>query len=353
VKTLWKRLAQSSFIVKWTNWEFYPVYIANIPVVLFWIYFGFRSRSLFFFSTVNPVIETGGVLGESKINILNRLPENLIPKTLFIQKDDLHLAHILELMATAGIEFPVIVKPDIGERGFLVEKLESPQALRQYLMQNTIDLIVQEFIDLPVEISVLYYRQPGTTQGTVTSICLKKHLTVSGDGISTVEVLMRKYPRARFQIDRFRKNYPEVLQLVPLSGESIELEPIGNHCRGTTFLCGNHYIDNDLEQVFDAISTQVEGIYYGRFDIKCKSLELLKQNKGFKILEFNGVASEPAHIYDPKYSTLKAYKEIYKHWSIIYKLSKIQRGLGVRPMTWPEAFVSFRNYFRHMSQARH
>jgi len=352
VKQLWRNVQQSSFYVKWTNWEYYPLYLANIPTVLFWLYFGIRSRSLFYFSTVNPVIETGGVLGESKINIYNRLPKKTYPKTIYVEKKDKSLSSVLNAIKIRGLEFPLIVKPNIGERGFLVEKISSKEKLEKYLEEIAVDFIIQEFIDYPIEISVLYHRFPDAEHGKITSICEKKNLSVIGDGSATVEELMIAYPRARFQVERFRKDYPEKLFNIPSKGEEFELEPIGNHCRGTTFLNGNKYIDTQLEKVFDAIAIQMKGIHYGRFDMKCKSIDLLKKGEGFKILEFNGIASEPAHIYDPSYSTWQAYKDIYKHWKIIFQLSKVQREKGVSAMSISDAINSIRTYRHYMKLAR-
>ena len=125
MKKKWQRFKQSTFFVKLRSWEYWPVYITNIPVIGFWLFFAIRSRALFFFSAVNPVIETGGVLGESKINILNRLPKYTIPKTIFIKKETENFDWILKQMKSEGIIFPIIAKPDVGERGFLVEKVEN------------------------------------------------------------------------------------------------------------------------------------------------------------------------------------------------------------------------------------
>ncbi|MFK8006344.1 MAG: hypothetical protein AB8H03_08240 [Saprospiraceae bacterium] len=352
MKNIWQKIQHSSFFVKWTNWEYYPVYIANIPTVFFWLYFGIRARALFFFSSVNPVIETGGVMGESKINIFNRMPEYSIPKTIFIKKENATINSIITILLQKGIKFPFIAKPDVGERGFLVEKIEDKTDLKNYLKKITVDFIIQDFIDSPLEISVLYYRMPDAEKGTITSVCIKKMLSVTGDGKSTIETLMENYPRAKFQLKRFQKDFPTMLLQIPKIDEEIILEPIGNHSRGTTFLNGNHHIDAQLIQVFDKIALQMEGIHYGRFDMKCESIELLRQGKAFKILEFNGIASEPAHIYDPKYSLINAYQDIFNHWKIIYKISKVQRKKGVKSMTWGEAYSSLRDYFKYIKSAK-
>jgi hypothetical protein len=352
VKNIWQKFQHSSFFVKWTNWEYYPVYLANIPTVFFWLYFGIRARALFFFSSVNPVIETGGVMGESKINIFNRMPAYSIPKTVFIKKENATVHSIITILLQKGIVLPFIAKPDVGERGFLVEKIEDKTGLENYLKKITVDFIIQDFIDSPIEISILYYRMPDAKKGTITSICIKKMLSVIGDGESTIETLMEHYPRARFQLERFRKDFPTMLLQVPKAGEEVELEPIGNHSRGTTFLNGNHHIDKKLEEVFDEISLEMEGIHYGRFDIKCESVKLLRQGKAFKILEFNGIASEPAHIYDPEYPLTNAYRDIFNHWKIIYKISEVQRKKGVKSMTWGEAYSSLRDYFKYIKSAK-
>ncbi|MFT5168428.1 MAG: hypothetical protein ACI8P3_003671 [Saprospiraceae bacterium] len=345
-------LFQSPFFIKLFNWEYWPVYLTNIPTVCYWLYFAIRARQLFFFSAVNPVIETGGVLGESKINILNRIPKAIIPKTIFIAIGRANLDYILKAAKDEGICFPLIVKPDIGERGFLVEKINDEKAFADYVNRVNVDFLVQELITYPVEISVLYHRMPDKEKGKITSVCIKKMLTITGDGVSTIETLMKNYPRASLQLNRFQKEQPAILKNIPAAGEIRILEPIGNHSRGTTFLNGNQHIDKQLEAVFDKISLQMENMLYGRFDMKCQSIAALKAGKGFKILEFNGVAGEPAHIYDPEYPLIQAYKDLYQHWKIIYHISQKQMAKGISVMTWKEAVRSVKTYRAYMRNAQ-
>lgn len=348
----WHRFKQTSFFVKWTNWEYYPVTIANIPTVLFWLLFAIRSRDLFFFTKVNPAIETGGVLGESKINILNRIPPEAIPKTLYIKRQGANTADIVSQLFKKGIQFPIVAKPNVGERGFLVQIIKDEKGISDYLKKVKADFIIQDFVDYPLEISVLYYRFPDEETGHISSICIKKNLTVTGDGKSTIQQLMQSYPRARFQLDRFEKDYKELLDVIPEYDEEVLLEPIGNHSRGTTFLNGNEYITEKLVRVFDKIGINMDGIYYGRFDMKCQNMQVLKAGKEFKILEFNGIASEPAHIYDPTYSVLQAYKDIWAHWKIIYRISKVQDEKGVPSMTLKEAWTSIQDYRKYLKMAK-
>ena len=128
--------------------------------------------------------------------------------------------------------------------------------------------------------------------------------------------------------------------------------PFGNHCRGAAFYNGNHLIDSDLESTFDKISHGVEGIYFGRFDIKCQDIESLKQGVDFKILEINGVGAEPAHIYDPEYRLFQALRDIKMQWNIIYQISLQNRRNGVHFMSYKEAYQTLLHLFTYKRFAR-
>lgn len=346
---MWKRFKNSTFYIRWTNWEYYPAYIANIPVVLFWLYFSLKARSLFFFSAANPAIETGGVLGESKIKIIDQIPHSYKPITIFIPKFT-SFEKILQWVKDSKLNFPMIAKPNVGERGLLVEKITSMEELQRYHLRNSLDFLIQEFVDYPLEAAILHYRYPHQSQGTVSSICIKEFLSIEGDGRATVLELMEKKPRARFQIERLSPvlSANGLLNSIPSKGKKVELSTIGNHCKGAKFMNGNALIDEDIKQVFDQISLQLEGIYFCRYDLKCKSMEDLKQGKNFKILEINGVAAEPAHIYDPQYSVLQAYKDLFQQWKVIYEISYYQHRNGVKYMTFREAKKAVKDYLAYM-----
>lgn len=343
---------QSPFFVKLRHWEYWPSSLVYAPAAFFYLYFAIRARRLFYFTAVNPVIETGGVFGESKINILNRIPKEVIPKTVFIPKEKQQVTTIIAAAKSANIPFPLIAKPDVGERGFLVEIIKNEAALAAYLKNINAPFIIQELIDTPLELSVLHYRMPDANTGKITSICIKKTLSVIGDGQSTIEQLMQKKPRARLQLARFQQNYASLLANIPTKGEEVELEPIGNHSRGTTFLNGNHLHSEKLERVFDKIAFQMEDIYYGRFDLKCESIKLLEEGKGISILEFNGVAGEPAHIYDPTYPVWKAYRDIYRHFKIIFKIGQAQKKRGIKSMSFKEIKASYQRYNEYLESAK-
>ena len=275
----------------------------------------------------------GGFAGESKMEILEKFPSNLVPKTLLVRKGDpLDRIHIQRL--EKDLQFPIIAKPDVGERGFKVEKIETLEELAGYSQSCPTDFLLQEYIDLPVELGILYYRYPGKKKGHISSVTIKEFLTVVGDGHSTISQLIMAYPRAKLQYKSLKESYPQLLDQVPKQGEQIQLVPIGNHARGATFLNGNSYIDTELVSRFDELFNSLEGIYFGRLDLKCNSIESIKRGEAFYILEFNGVKSEPTHIYHPGFSLWEAYKVMYRQWKVIYQISiaNHKRGIPYDPL---------------------
>ncbi len=320
------------------------MWAANLPLVFIVIWFALRARQLFFFSAVNPVIETGGMWGESKFNILRRIPDSHVPATILVKQGTDFQAVMQRIQEVGLTDWPVIAKPDVGERGILVKKLMDEAALRDYLSNHPVDFLVQKFVDLPLELAVMCHRMPGSRTTIVSSICIKETLKITGDGHSTVRQLMQSSDRASFQIDRFEAEQPELMRTMPVRGQTIELEPIANHCRGTMFLNGNHHIDEKLTSAFQHVLSKMEDIHYGRFDMKCNSFEHLRSTGEFKVMEFNGIGGEPAHIYDPAYPLLAKYRDIYQHWKVIYQIYKVQAANGVKSMGLGEAIERFRVY---------
>ncbi|MEM7368594.1 MAG: hypothetical protein AAF587_08310 [Bacteroidota bacterium] len=304
------------------------MHLIYTPVYMYYLLLALKARAFVFFSAANPGIDLGGFWGESKMDILNKIPKEWIPKSLFVPKST-SLTTALNQLNQMGISFPIIAKPDVGERGFLVEKIHSQNELKEYRDAYPMNLVLQEFISEPEEVSILYYRYPGKENGKITSVTLKKFLTVTGNGHSTVRELIEAYPRARLQLSVLEEGKASIMQKVLEPGEELQLVPIGNHSRGTTFLNGNAHIDQELLNLFDRISHQLDGIYFGRFDIKCRSMAELKAGKNFYILEINGVKSEPTHIYQPGFSIWEAYKILFRQWRTIYEISMANHLLGV------------------------
>ncbi len=316
-----------NFFTKLLHWEYWPLSVVYAPVYMYWFYLAAKARALFFFTASNPSFKNGGMVAASKYDILTKIPQAYLPKTIRIVHP-VTLKKIEEAMKNFGFEFPVIFKPDEGERGWRVERISSLKETEAYLHQFKENLLLQEYLELPFEAGVFYYRLPGQAKGTVSSVVVKEMLHVTGDGRATLQELILAKPRARLQWKNLRITHRHKLNYVPKLNEQVNLQPIGNHNRGTMFKNGNHLITEQLINSFDAISKQIDGFYYGRFDVRCQSPQELEKGQ-VKIMELNGAASEPAHIYQPGFSLFKAYKVLFHHWSVMYKISIANHKNGV------------------------
>ncbi len=334
------------FMIKLRHWEYWPIYVFNIPVVFIWLWNAIKSRDLFFFTLTNPGIPTGGFFGESKSEILKHLPDNVKPKTVLWQAP-VPEEVIENRFVQSGLTFPIIIKPEVGERGWLISRINTMQELNDHIQAHPIDLIIQPFIDLPMEVSIMVFKLPDDSQSKVTSICLKEFLHVTGDGRSTIEQLILLQDRALLHYEKLRtKLGPRMLEILP-KGETLILEQIGNHCRGTKFINRNDQIDNSIREVMVGILSKMPDVYYGRFDMKMISWEQLREGKGIQVMEFNGTSSDPAHIYDPGYSIFKAYRDIFYHWGIMAKIARQNRRAGMKPVPLKEIISALIIYFRY------
>ncbi|MCX6210637.1 MAG: hypothetical protein NTZ59_14325, partial [Bacteroidetes bacterium] len=143
------------------------------------------------------------------------------------------------------------------------------------------------------------------------------------------------------QYHHLKKNKSIDFEKVLNKDEEQVLVPYGNHVLGAMFINYNHIIDPQLNNTFDEISKQIDGFYFGRFDLPCTSIEDLKQGKNISILELNGAGAEPAHIYDPSFSFLKAQQVIVQHYKMLYQAATVNNKGGVAYMSYND-FRSWR-----------
>ncbi len=263
------------------------------------------------------------MFGEKKSDIFKLIPAEHLPKTVLVQQGDLERASFM----AEEIGFPIIAKPDVGERGVWVEKINNQNQLKEYVRKCPVNFLLQELIDYPIELGVFFVRKPDE-KGKITSIVRKDFLTVTGDGNTKLIDLLEKNERALMTADLKSDFVVANKELILKHGETLVVEPIGNHCRGTKFLNDNHEIDDELTDAFNELADQVPDFYFGRFDLKCTSYSDLKQLKNFKILELNGAGAEPGHIYEPGYPLWKAYSDILWHLRLLSDISALNRKRG-------------------------
>jgi hypothetical protein len=321
------------------------MWIVYFPAGFYFIYLAIKARTFFFFSASNPSIEHGGMLFESKWKIFKLMPKHLYPKTIFVSEID-SIEIIEERIIAEGLLYPLIAKPDIGGRGFGVKRIHTPIELAAYRKAVGVTFLIQECVNYPLELSVFYFRKPNEEKGKITSLTVKELLSVVGDGVSTIKQLLIKNDRAFLQYEKLAANNELDFSEVLNQGEKKIVVPYGNHVLGAKFLNCQHLIDEELNERFDSISKQIQGFYFGRYDIRCTSIEDLKKGINMSILELNGAGAEPAHIYDPEFSYLKAQSELASYFRNMYIASSENHKSGVPYMRYSDF-----KYTRKMERA--
>lgn len=324
--------------IRITAWEYWPINVVYALPGLYFLYCCARARDWFFYVRTNPGIENGGMFFESKWRIFQLLPKGSYPATVYIPEST-GMDAVWDAIAKAGLDFPLVAKPDRGERGWGVKIVENEADLAAYHGRFGSAYLLQAYVDLPVELSVFYERMPGEEKGRVTSLTGKAFLAVTGDGTSTLESLLRKSDRAFLQAERLAAVYGNAVQSVPAKGEKVVAERIGNHSRGTTFLNLNSQISPALENTIHGIASQMAGFYYGRFDLRCRSLQSLEKGEEFRILEVNGASAEPAHIYDPGFGFIQGQLVLMRHFRTMQRISTANRRRGATGSSWKEFFA--------------
>lgn len=336
-----QRILHRPFFIKLFNWEYWSfgtVYFCIYPV---WIFYCIRARSLFFFSASNPTIKNGGFLCESKKDIIAIIPPQHHPPTVFFSipsNGDI----VMRDLQRANLQFPLIGKPNIGGRGRGVKVLRHEKDVINYARTAYMDFHIQEFVPWKNEAGIFYIRYPDQENGIVTGIVSKEFLSVTGDGKHTILQLLQKDKRALMYLGSLIKIHGNRLNSILPEGEKLVVSPFGNHARGSKFIDASDLIDERLTRVIDNLCKQIPDFYYGRLDIRFDTWEALKEGRNFSIIEVNGAGAEPTHIYDPKHSLFFAWKEIIRHWVILYKISVMNHKRGHRYLSFREGIAMFK-----------
>jgi pimeloyl-ACP methyl ester carboxylesterase/membrane protein DedA with SNARE-associated domain len=333
----WRSLRHWEF---WPRWAFYP------PVALEVIRLAFRYRGLRVFTAVNPAIPAGGFVGESKAAILRGLAGQpqwvaswiLVPASLTPAD---RAAPALAFQSEQG--WPLVLKPDIGERGSGVAIVRSEPELRAYLDVARGDTIVQRYI-AGAEFGVFYVRRPGAAMGEIFSVTEKRLPVLLGDGQATLEELILRDDRAIAQASLHFRRHAQHLTWVPEAGEPVPLVELGTHCRGATFLDGAWVRTPQLEAAIDRLSRGYQGFWFGRYDIRVADLEAFRAGQAFQVVELNGATSEATHIYDPRNRLGSAYRTLFTQWRLMFEIAAANITAGARPASWRELWQLWRSH---------
>jgi hypothetical protein len=323
----WRRL---------TRWEFWPPWVFYPPVLVYLVSLMAKHRSLTLFTAANPSIVAGGFVGESKFDILQGLgaARDYVARSQLINgaaSAEEKCEQARRFMADEALSFPIVLKPNQGQRGSGVVVVRSAEVLERSLARSSVDTIIQEHVP-GREFGIFYYRYPTESSGHIFSVTEKRFPTVVGDGERTLEELILGDERAVCAARLYCDRHHDRLFEVPGAGESIPLVELGTHCRGAMFLNGAWVLTPALEERFDAIARAFRGFYFGRFDVRVYGgLEKFRAGGGFKVIELNGVTSEATHIYNPGTPLTTAYQVLMRQWRIAFEIAAENRRLGFVP----------------------
>jgi hypothetical protein len=290
------------------HWEFWPTWAAYAPLapaIGWWMLrYGVTAPLL-----ANSHPDLAVYLGESKASIMKHIPPPWgVPTDLIGQGvPEARRAALDAMLLRTGWAWPIVLKPDRGYRGAGFRVCRGLTEARAALELHPFGSLVQPFDRGPHELGVFYVREPKREAGRIFAVTLKEQPTVEGDGRSTIGQLVRAHPRRRLQGSMFLARLGERARHVPRAGERVQIGQAGNHCQGAVFRDGGHLVTPEFERRIDEIARGVPGFRFGRFDVRYADPEALAAGEGFKVIELNGVSSEPTNMYDPERSIRWAY----------------------------------------------
>ncbi|VAX35794.1 hypothetical protein MNBD_PLANCTO03-1245, partial [hydrothermal vent metagenome] len=260
--------------------EFWPGWIYYLPLLPWCTWLALRHRGLMSFTCANPAIPCGGgVVGESKHDILTALApvgEALLAAVL-LEPDTpaVRFAALKAAMRDGRLppDYPVVLKPDTGQRGYGVRIAHNDADAKDYLTHMHRPVIAQAYHPGPIEIGVSWVRtipkEPVNTQGDdlsnsqgnrlshlqggglssprrlpnthphplgrIFSLTIKHFPAIQGDGTHTLEHLITQHPRYRCQASVLLARLGDRQHDIPKAGEHISLGSIGNHSQGAIF----------------------------------------------------------------------------------------------------------------------
>jgi membrane protein DedA with SNARE-associated domain len=327
----WRRW--SAWLNRWRHWEFWPAWLFYPPVILYAAWLAIKHRSLAIVTVANPGIFTGGMVGESKMDMLEQLsktsPDFTAHAALIEGADaETRLRSLAAIRERLNIALPFILKPDLGQRGDGVKLVRVETQAIDYLTRVTVPVLVQAYAPGPLESGIFYYRFPNEVRGKIFTMTEKIFPVITGDGRSTISELVWRDPRARLMADKYLNRLGKRQDTVLAAGETLKIVESGNHAQGCIFRDGMRLWSPELEARMDEISQKLTGFFIGRYDVRFSSEEDLRAGKNFQIIELNGASGEATSIYDSKNSLWFAYRTLFRQWSLVFAIGAANHKLG-------------------------
>ncbi len=324
------------------RFEQLPKWLNLVPMVLQWMWLGLRHGSFTLPSAVNPGITSGGLVGEGKMEYFAAMGETAraatAAHTAIVASEPRDLPHLLERVQAAGLDFPVVAKPDIGWCGYGVRLLHAPQELEDYACRfpADADFVLQRYLPDPGEAGLFYMRHPDEASGRLIGILLRDYPVVVGNGHDSIASLVSKDARIRRGSSDPMHEVSYDGERIPLAGEQVRLSTVASTRVGGRYRDGSLLATPALVAAVDAIAKDMgdataHPFLVGRFDVRYRDEQSLQRGE-FTIMEVNGAGSEAVHAWDPKYRIRDVYRIVFAKQRQLFRIGAEQRRLGHRPI---------------------
>jgi hypothetical protein len=311
-----------------------PKWLLCMPLVAQWLWLGLKYRSFTLPSALNPQIETGGLVGESKLAYLSRIDPTFarcVARTAAVSAGGDAEAVRRQL----DLSYPLIAKPDVGWCGYGVRRIDNALELNAYAtaFPKPEQFLVQELIGGAHEAGILYVRRPGEASGRVEAMTIRHSPHVVGDGRLSVSDLIARSPRmARKSAVYVRCMSAQGALRVPSGGERVALTTVASARVGGRYEDATALVTPALDRIVDGISRSMGEFHYGRYDVKFDSLQRLRDGH-FVIIEVNGAGSEAIQFWDSRLSLGLAFRGVFRKQRELFALADIMRERGFRPIS--------------------
>ena len=154
-----------------------------------------------------------------------------------------------------------------------------------------------------------------------------------GDGRRTLGELARAN-------ERYTDHWPLFLRYldlskVPAEGERVRLSFVGSHTMGCRFTNDSELLTEELLAAVDVFCNTQPGYNFGRLDVRVADDQALR-NGEFVVIEANGIASLPTHMFDPRHSLWQAYRIFLAHARWLVRIAAEHRSRTMPLKPWAE-----------------
>jgi membrane protein DedA with SNARE-associated domain len=265
-----------------------PLGLFYLPLMISWIAFALRYRSLTLPTLANPLGWKSGAWSDSTSDYLlaaatgeRQRIADFVTLTRSSEPRTLHrdLEQARRSLSTAGLAFPLVARFDVGPQR--ADTVADMSELREYIRNVAGDrtIILHRFEPEAGEATVLYARLPGSPSGRLLSVTIRRAPHVIGGGAQD----------------------------------------------------GRRYLTAELEAQIDAVALGMREFYFGRFDVRFPSTVALMRGESLSVVGISGIGGEASDVRDPALSLIEAYRRLIEQQRIMFLIGDRNRARGFVP----------------------